>query len=92
MRLLFFDTETTGVKNWKNPNFIPVLVQLGAILQDMDTGRVLSEVNLIQTPDEDGIPKAASDVHGITDQIAIEVGVDEKIIDMIFAAFIKRDE
>lgn len=86
---LFFDTETTGIKHWNNPGFIPKLVQLGAILQDLDTGRVLAEINVIN--DECGpIPVEASNVHGITHEMAQRYGIPKALIDDTFAWFMKR--
>jgi DNA polymerase-3 subunit epsilon len=91
MIALFFDTETTGIKSWKDPAFIPRLVQLGCILQDLDTGRILGELNLIanQAP-LSLIPKGASDVHGITDQMAADFGVDPTLIDVVFAELVLK--
>lgn len=83
MIVLYFDSETTGVKSYKNPGFIPKLVQLGVILQDTDSGRVLSEINLISNPKE-SIPPEASRVHGITDNMARKFGLRASDIDVIF--------
>lgn len=93
MIALFFDTETTGIKRWDNPGFKPALVQLGAILQDLDTGRVLAELNLIanQHPGTK-IPAEASNVHGIDDRMADLFGIDPKIVDFVFAKLIDRAE
>jgi DNA polymerase III subunit epsilon len=88
---LFFDTETTGIKTPKNPGFIPRLVQMGAILQDLDTGRVLGEINLIanQTP-LSIIPEGAIAVHGITNDMAKEYGVDPNLIDLLFGMLVEK--
>lgn len=83
MIALFFDTETTGVKSWKTPGFIPRLVQIGAILQDLETGRVLAEINLISDP-RVPIPAGASAVHGITDDMAERFGHHIEEIDQLF--------
>jgi DNA polymerase-3 subunit epsilon len=92
MIALFFDTETTGIKTRDNPNFKPALVQLGCILQDLDTGRVLAELNLIanQYPDAPPIPQGAINVHGITNEMAKEYGIDPKLIDLAFAKLIEK--
>lgn len=91
MIALFFDTETTGVKSWREPEFVPKLVQVGAILQDTDSKRVLAELNLI-CKQEDGvaIPTGASDVHGITDGLASQFGIDIASIDFLFAEMAQR--
>ena len=91
MIALFFDTETTGVKSYRDPGFKPSLVQLGCILQDTETKRVLAEVNLIanQYPDTK-IPAGAVAVHGISDDMAHDYGVDPKLIDIVFAELVNK--
>ncbi len=75
---LFFDTETTGKhKSFYAPmsdvdNFAR-LVQLGYIV--MDGKFTLLEEEFIIKPDGFEIPIEASNVHGITTDIAIEKGV-----------------
>lgn len=71
MIALFFDTETTG---FRSDDFTPEIVQIGAILQDTESRRVLAELNVIvgvQNP----IPERVSAIHGITDEIAEKYGV-----------------
>ena len=89
--LLFFDTETTGLINFKLPidhEDQPRLVQLAAILTD-EVGNELSSINLIVKPiDYNGntfeIPKNVSDIHGITTEIALKVGVYRTDVVKIF--------
>ena len=86
-KYLFFDTETTGIpKDYKAPctntDNWPRLIQLGWLLTDAE-GRILSEGNHIVRPDGFEIPKAASDVHGITTDFALENG--KPLLDVIFA-------
>lgn len=86
-KYLFFDTETTGIpKDYKAPctntDNWPRLIQLGWLLTDA-AGRILSEGNHIVRPDGFEIPKAASDVHGITTEFALENG--KPLLDVIFA-------
>jgi DNA polymerase-3 subunit epsilon len=90
MIALFFDTETNGIKTWDNPDFKLRTVQLGAILQDTTTGRVLGELNLIIDQQGKPIPVGASNVHGITDELAETVGVDKRIADALFAQMIDK--
>lgn len=85
-KYLFFDTETTGIpKDYKAPctntDNWPRLIQLGWLLTDAE-GRILSEGNHIVRPDGFEIPKAASDVHGITTEFALENG--KPLLDVIF--------
>ena len=86
-KYLFFDTETTGIPNdykapCTNTDNWPRLIQLGWLLTDA-AGRILSEGNHIVRPDGFEIPKAASDVHGITTEFALENG--KSLLDVIFA-------
>lgn len=75
-RSLVFDTETTGLllrgaDAWGQPR----VVQLAAIL--LDGGREVASASLIVRPDIP-IPLEASNIHGITDDVARAFGVPEK--------------
>lgn len=75
---LFFDTETTGLpKDWKAPvtklSNWPRLVQLAWSLQD-EEGNELEQVDFIIRPEGFRIPIAASRVHGISTERALEEG------------------
>tara|TARA_R110002167_G_scaffold94177_1_gene251648 strand:+ start:234 stop:821 length:588 start_codon:yes stop_codon:yes gene_type:complete len=89
---LFFDTETTGLPNWKLPSddeSQPHLVQLATILADLDTGKVISSLDLIIKPDGWEIPQETIDIHGISNELAHDVGVpEEKALDMILSLWI----
>lgn len=87
---LIFDTETTGFPNERFPSDHPSqphVVQLCAILADMD-GTVRSSLNLIIDAGVE-IPKAASDIHGITAEIAERYGVDPLVACQAFANMAK---
>lgn len=94
---LVFDTETTGFHKGKE-NLgradQPYLVQLGAQLFDDDTRRILAEINLIALPEFRGvvapIPKAASDVHGITDDIVQKYGLSYKVVIPMFNQLLRN--
>lgn len=78
-KYLFFDTETTGLpKNWKAPvsdlNNWPRLVQLAYIIYDQN-GNKISEGDHTIKPDGFIIPKESSNIHGITQEIAMEKGI-----------------
>ncbi len=80
MTYLFFDTETTGLPDFKMPptwDCQPHICQIGAILTD-GTGRVKAEMNFIIKPDGWEIPQAASDIHGIMHADAIKYGISIK--------------
>lgn len=90
MIALFFDTETNGIRTWDNPNFQLRVVQLGAILQDTDSGRVLGELNLIADVGDYQIPAGASNVHGITNELSRKAGVPLSLIDEAFYELLLR--
>jgi len=87
--ILGYDTETNGFTNDREPPSHPSqpnLVQLACVLFDPRTGDELQSVSMIVRPevDEKGsplwtIPKAASDVHGITLDIAMRYGVPLRV-------------
>jgi DNA polymerase-3 subunit epsilon len=79
MTILFFDTETTGLPNKRNPfdhQDQPYVCQIGAILMDKD--KIRSEINLIIKPDGWIIPEEAAKIHGITQAAALQYGVAAK--------------
>lgn len=77
MNILFIDSETTGIYQWKQPMEHPSqphLVQLGAVLHDANK-HVRASLNLIIKPNGWEIPAEAAAVHGITTEIAHQYGV-----------------
>jgi DNA polymerase III epsilon subunit-like protein len=79
MNILFYDTETTGLpKNWKAPSIEvdnwPHIVQLAWILSE-DSGEEKQRMTLIIKPEGYEIPKDASELHGITTEMANALGV-----------------
>lgn len=79
--ILFFDTETTGLPDWKTPSDgenQPHIVQLAAILADEKTKKRIMTLDLIVKPDGWVIPEDMTEIHGITHVLAMEVGVQEK--------------
>jgi DNA polymerase-3 subunit epsilon len=89
MIALFFDTETTGIKTKENPDFDPGLVQLGAILQETQSRRVLAEVNLIcgQYWHNEMQPGALK-THGISPEMTEKYGVEPALVDILFSQII----
>jgi DNA polymerase III epsilon subunit-like protein len=79
---LFFDTETTGIpKNYKAPasdarNW-PRMVQIAWLLVDKDGKEQKSIENIIK-PDGFTIPTDAAKIHGITNEVAMQKGVELK--------------
>lgn len=90
--ILVLDTETTGKADFRSPHHAvhqPHLVQLGAQLLDFDY-RVRGEINLIIQPAGWFIPKEASAIHGITNEMAMAYGVDLGLALQVFATFALR--
>lgn len=76
-----FDTETTGLNIFGNDNSVPLdkIVQIGAI--QVKHGKAVSGTAFSQLVNpEMPIPKAASDVHGITDEMVKDSPTMEKVL------------
>jgi len=74
---LFFDTETTGFPSKKSDLddvSQPYIVEFSAILCD-ESRDTLQEFTFIVRPDKYVIPNGASDVHGITTELAMRIGI-----------------
>tara|TARA_Y100000992_G_scaffold209917_1_gene144015 strand:+ start:378 stop:1007 length:630 start_codon:yes stop_codon:yes gene_type:complete len=68
MRVLVFDTETTGVvpKFYLPLDKMPYIVQFAFIVYDTDTHETIQMYNkLVKLPENVNIPEGASNVHGI---------------------------
>lgn len=90
MKILFFDTETTGLpKNWKAPvhqlDNWPRLVQIAWQVYDSN-GNLLEEHDYVIKPVGFIIPSGASAVHKITTEKALEIGSDLLTILNIFSS------
>lgn len=79
--ILFLDTETTGLPSrWNAPyNEWPRMVSLAYMLCE-DNGKVIDQMELIIKPDGYTIPKEASGIHGITQEIAEQKGNDLQMV------------
>jgi DNA polymerase III subunit epsilon len=90
--ILFFDTETTGLpdfnKRARDPSQ-PHIVQLAALLTD-DNGDTLESHNVIVRPEGWTIPKEASDIHGITQERAMAVGLPAKLVAGLLLEMIRK--
>lgn len=79
---MFYDTETSGLPLFHEPSGDPRqphIVQLGAILVDIDARKVLSTLDVIVKPDGWTIPDEVAAIHGITTELAGDVGVSESL-------------
>ena len=79
---LFYDTETTGLPDFKAPSEAahqPHIVQLAALLVDLDTRQTIQSMDVIVRPHGWTIPDEAAAVHGITTERAADVGIPERL-------------
>lgn len=79
--ILFFDTETTGLPDWKKPSggeSQPHIVELAAILADEATEEVITMLDVIIYPEGWVIPEEMTEIHGISHEKALKVGIPEK--------------
>ncbi len=87
--ILFFDTETTGIRKG---GFIPRVVQIGALLTDNE-GKMVGELNLLLQPDGfENIPVEASNVHGFSTDFVRKHGVDRYMALSAFFAMMEQAE
>lgn len=79
--ILFYDTETTGLPDFKAPSeseHQPHLVQVAALLTT-GTGKVISSIDLTVSADAWEIPTEVAEIHGITTERSREIGVSESV-------------
>ena len=75
MKILVFDTETTGLPTERNASILstykwPYIVQLSYLLYDTEQQMVLDYVDkIIKLPQNIRIPKEAENIHKITNEI-----------------------
>lgn len=77
-KILFYDTETSGLPNWSMPSGDPSqphVTQLAAELCDEDTGETLAAMNMIVRPDGWEIPLELQELTGITMERAMAEGL-----------------
>lgn len=91
MPQLIFDTETTGMINFKAPasdRSQPDLIQLGLLL--VDGPEIISEVGLLVRPMvQTEIEPGAYEAHGITFE-QLRYGVDAEVAAEVFLGMLKR--
>lgn len=77
---LFYDFETSGLPLFSEPSEDPRqphIVQVGAQLVNMDTRIVVQSMDVIVRPEGWTIPDDVAQVHGITTEMAQDLGVPE---------------
>lgn len=86
---IVYDTETSGLPLFSEPSEDPRqphVVQLAAIVVDLDTREHLSSMNAIIRPEGWTIPREVSDIHGITTERALAEGIpEEDALDMFLS-------
>jgi len=79
-KAIFYDSETQNLPLFSQPSEDqrqPHIVQLAAIVVDLDTREQLSSMNTIIRPDGWTIPEKVSKIHGITTERALADGIPE---------------
>jgi DNA polymerase III epsilon subunit-like protein len=79
MRLLIFDTETTGLPKFKEPALNakdnwPHIVSISWVILDTDTNQIVTRKSFIVKPDGWIIPPESTEIHKISTQAANMIG------------------
>ena len=93
MKVLCYDTETSGLPLWNEPSEHPDqprVVQLCAELFDDQSGVVYNALNFIIKPDGWTIPDEVAAVHGITTEIALAHGLPMRAVLPVFLSLWKQ--
>lgn len=80
MLIMVYDTETSGLPDYKQPSEAPQqphIVELAAILIDDQTFEEKGRVHYIVRPDGWTIPDEVAAIHGITQDRAMDEGIPE---------------
>lgn len=93
MKIIFFDVETTGLPiSWKekytNKSNWPYIVQLAYIISYEDN-EISEEQDYILKPEGFTIPEKSTDIHGISNKIALTIGKNRKEVLSSFALQIR---
>lgn len=94
MRVLFFDTETTGLPLWREPSWNPNqphIVDIAAELWDDETMTMIGELDSLINPGVP-IPPETSAIHGITDEMVQADGRPAKDVLREFFALVDQAE
>jgi DNA polymerase III epsilon subunit-like protein len=92
MKVLIFDTETTGLPKTKiiSPDTLdlwPYIVQISYIIYDTSINIITDDYNhIIRIPETISISNQSSSIHGITDEISRKKGVhiNEILLDFFY--------
>ena len=87
-----FDTESKPTFRVGEVSDGPHIVQFAAMLINPVTEQPAASVNLIVRPDGWNIPDEVAAIHGITQDIAMAVGISEVLVTQIYMDLINRAE
>lgn len=93
MLIMPFDTETSGLPDYKQPSEMPHqphIVELAALLFDDETHDLVDQVHAIIRPDGWIIPDDVAEIHGITTERAMDEGRPEAEVLAEFLALHSR--
>jgi len=82
-KLFIFDFETggeNGIPQWKIPSDDPSqphILSAAALVVDADTQKILQSVDLIVKPDGWEVTNELTEIHGISHEYAMDVGIPE---------------
>ncbi|SKB32797.1 3'-5' exonuclease [Sphingopyxis flava] len=77
MKVLIFDTETTGIPLWGEPSDDPrqpYVIELAADLVDFESREIITSLDFLINNDVD-IPEEVIAIHGITREMCAEQGI-----------------
>lgn len=98
MKVLVFDTETTGLPIGRNPSITesgkwPHIVQLSYILYDMDENRIITFTDdIINISDDVNLTSESVAIHGITRERSNKEGIPIQIALRKFNVALKRSD
>lgn len=94
MILCVYDTESTDLVSFKDPSDAPHqphIVELAAVLLDTVSREVVSSINVLVKPNGWKSTPEALAVHGITEEMAGDLGVrEDEALDMFLALWRQR--
>ncbi len=79
MKIVIFDTETTGLipKDFQNLDECPYMLQLGSIMYDTTNNQIINTINdIVKIPDNVVIPEESIKIHNITRERIKKEGVN----------------
>jgi DNA polymerase-3 subunit epsilon len=90
---LFYDSETTGLPLFHEPSEDPRqphIVQLAAALVDLDSWETRASMDVIIKPEGWEIPADVAAIHGITTEVALQLGVPADTVLELFVDLWRR--